>query len=1058
MENINLNENNEEKLDIKELKHTKKYPFLGCSPSLIDYFLILGYDSASKNEIASNLLAAQSQLNNFQRTRSIPAEKEREMNFPFLAFQIDNKPVVLNSIGSDFISAALDEELIIKHLFPSKLVSINFEKSKNERTELPTKNIMLYLKANKIFEFDDSHNEKNEILKNDVMFNVFGYLFYEPFLVTSKEQKTYRLYFPKVFVFISQYSAFKYFSFLSQNILFRMKHQTEIPLEIQIYNIVNFTPSPLSTNLTLKLMFNNDFFNLKKTYNKKEDELIKLKKNSENNEFKNDNTIFLSQFSAFPYLDINLVSIVNFYNIGTFLMIYIYSFLEIKCLFFSSNLSLLNNFMYVLNVLLYPFTDLSDSGQIYSISREEILDKNNHFQNNFIGVNCEYGPTILLPEQYKDYLIINIKDYNYIEIATTQNKDNENKNEENKNIIMYYKGEVLGGNDNVSISEISTLFNNIKKILSKDTTDFNDKKFLETKLSILNNHISQNFAKFYYNEGENTKRELFFKELNFSEKQDFKYKYSENEEHNIIIQRAFYSFNISIMKYFHDMIQLELCSKPENELTDENLKAYYELKFRDKEDISITYEGKTTIPFSEEDKIFLRLMRKTKKLKNFLNNFIIENNCQEIKRPSLIMSEEFMYIDKSMKYDDTRDYFQIMNRFYPKEYKLRNINFNTFYMYYADKLSEKFFNYASESKVIKTIKKEDKTKNPITYKYLFLAKENVLDNDIIQRYSYLLNNFDPKLLYEKFPYLQFKESENNLEEINPSKFAEFLETNLLENKSFTIKEILSFIVLIIYIINLKRDKYLFHFFEEISKNIIYNNNNNLLSDKCYMRKYIYLILHILDEKVKEKIKQRKNYIEELLLYKEIMASIMSNKQKSNNLYYPNELLSDIIYNFNTYQNHYANLLKRNQKLNEENRPIINKYKNFQSDLLEEGYDYKVFIQNNTCYDKGSIKDDVLINITEAIEYKGSIQTTCKTCKFKIKPNLFFIHVPLDKSNSVGFYSLIFCYKTALKILNKIDKGITEDEYFTLCANIIFYINSKNNTNNLLSRFIATSLV
>ena len=28
-------------------------------------------------------------------------------------------------------------------------------------------------------------------------------------------------------------------------------------------------------------------------------------------------------------------------------------------------------------------------------------------------------------------------------------------------------------------------------------------------------------------------------------------------------------------------------------------------------------------------------------------------------------------------------------------------------------------------------------------------------------------------------------------------------------------------------------------------------------------------------------------------------------------------------------------------------------------------------------------------------------------------------------------------------MNKIDKGITEDEYFTLCANIIFYINSKN---------------
>ena len=277
MEQINLDENNEEKLNIKELRQTKKYPFLGSSPSLIDYFLIIGYDTASKNEIAFNLLEAQNQFNTLQKSKTVPVEREKEKNNPFMAYQVDNKPVILNSIGSDFISAALDEELIIKCLFPNKIM-INFEMTKNERPELPTKNMMLYLKANKIFEFDDAHNDKDEILKNDVMFNVFGYLFYEPFLITSKEQRTYRLYFPKVFVFISQYTTFKYFSFLSQNILFRMKHQTEIPLEIQIYNIVNFTPSPLSTNLTLKLMFNNDFFNLKKTYNENDDELIKLKK------------------------------------------------------------------------------------------------------------------------------------------------------------------------------------------------------------------------------------------------------------------------------------------------------------------------------------------------------------------------------------------------------------------------------------------------------------------------------------------------------------------------------------------------------------------------------------------------------------------------------------------------------------------------------------------------------------------------------------------------------------------------------------------------------------
>ena len=38
----------EEKLYIEELKPTKKYPFLGFSPNLIDYFLIIGYDKLPK--------------------------------------------------------------------------------------------------------------------------------------------------------------------------------------------------------------------------------------------------------------------------------------------------------------------------------------------------------------------------------------------------------------------------------------------------------------------------------------------------------------------------------------------------------------------------------------------------------------------------------------------------------------------------------------------------------------------------------------------------------------------------------------------------------------------------------------------------------------------------------------------------------------------------------------------------------------------------------------------------------------------------------------------------
>ena len=206
-----------------------------------------------------------------------------------------------------------------------------------------------------------------------------------------------------------------------------------------------------------------------------------------------------------------------------------------------------------------------------------------------------------------------------------------------------------------------------------------------------------------------------------------------------------------------------------------------------------------------------------------------------------------------------------------------------------------------------------------------------------------------------------------------------------------------------------------------------------------------------------------------------MSCIYSlNKLEPFNGYYPNGMLAILIKNFNIYQDYYADWSKNDPEISKKNKEIIERYNNFISEMKEEGVDYKVFMQNNTCEDKGAIKNDVLIGIANALEYKGVIHTTCKTCKFKIKPNLYFIFVPNDKSNSIPFCSIIYSYKTSLKILKKIldnnDKGNLDDDYFTLCGNMIFYINNyereksertekpKKNYNNIFGRFIAHSLI
>ena len=1051
MEKNQINEIREEpKLNIEEVNLTKKFPFLGFSPSLIDYFLIIGYEIPTKNEIASdaiNKMIASASENKDLNPIKEESSKDKE-NIPHLQFQTDLRPAILNSIGSDFTNAALDEELIIKYMFPNNPLTLYYEnlneKVRSERRkEPPTQNIILYLKANKIYEFDDAHNEKDEKLKNDIMFNVYGFLFWEQYYIEGKDQKKFRIFFPKVFVFISQYCFFKYFSFLSQNIITRIKQYLpyEIPLEVQLYNIVNFTPSPINSYLCLKFVVNKDLISLKKEYTKRDDEMPRVNRKTENKEYKNKNYIFLNQLTGFPFLDINLSSMFLYYNLDMFIIIYIFAFLEIKCLFFSPDLDPLNNIMYILNIFQYPFMELSDLGQIYSISKEEIQD-NNKIANNFItGVNCSYitksdnkEKYLQLPEIYKDYIIIDCKP---------------------TEINMFYRGDNMNKYD--QSNEIIQLYHYLKRFLNEEPVE--SENFLETKLNALIGNVQTNFIKYCTSlENDNDKdinktKEILFKNLNLNEKSnDFKNDYNEMEESNLSIQRTFYSFNICVLEHFHDMMKLEENNSFDNKLTDSNIKAYYDINFRDEEDTSIKVD-KYKFTYNEYDKIFFKYFRKTKKMHDYLELFVKKNKCQEIIRQSLLISEEYMNINKSFLFDNNTDYFSIISRFYQTSLKIRKIYFNKFYVYYSEHLTKTIFDIAQDSKVLRL--KSDMKSDLKKCNYLYIAKENILDNNILQRYSYILNNLGPQFINQYFPHQEFKNNGNKLEDIGQNLFIDFLESYLIENKIYRHEQVVSFIILIIYIISLKRNKYLFHFFEEIMQ-------SKLVAKKSCLRKYIYFILYLLDEKVKEKIKLNKNYIEELLLYKEIMSTISSlNKKEPFNGYYPNGMLAIIIKNFNTYQDYYADWIKNQPEISEKNKIVIEKYNKFISELLEEGVDYKVFMQNNTCEDKGSIKNDVLIGIAEALEYKGVIHTTCKTCKFKIKPNLFFIHVPNDKSSSIPFCSIIYSYKTSLKILKKIldnnDKGNLDDDYFALCGNMIFYITYSEKTNNLLSRFIATSL-
>ena len=732
----------------------------------------------------------------------------------------------------------------------------------------------------------------------------------------------------------------------------------------------------------------------------------------------------LLQLSGYPYFDIDLSYLFNYFNFESFFTTYLFSFLEFKMIFFSPSLDFLNTIMYIIRFLSYPFIDNKDYGQIYSISKEDFLNGTEIRENNLIGVNCEYDEKMVIPKFYKDYFIISF-DLSSITIYFN-----------GKNIAFYTKDEK---------TDITKLITYIENSLSEEREKIT---FLEKKLFTMHSSLYQCFRVIMNNNNNfninNQALKNFFIELSLTESnyRNYEYQYNEFDEYNATIQKAFYTFNLSIYGFFHDTVKLSILENT-NEKGDGYKSTYYDLKVD-------PYNEKN---LCEEEKIFFNYFTKTTKYNQFVNLFLKKNICCDLNRPSMIFAEEFMNINKALTKDETKDYIHILNNFYQNSNKVVSINFTNFYSYYYKNLTKIIYNMALDTKIIKLTYE---TKNNIS-KIIYRQKEILLDDNIIKRYVYLLNNMEQKDLLNIFPTLKFKLNDNIIPEINTTFFADFIESHLLEEKFYTCDEIVGFIVLIIYIIALKNNKLIFHFFEEIITKMKINR-------KIVLRKYIYIILILLNNIVKEKLSQGKNIIKELLVYKEIMNSIYNSNNAGNKYYYPNERLADIINNFNIYQKEYEKLIQKNKSFENENKKLVEKYETRdEKDILEDGVDYKVLLQNNACRDKGTIKDEVLMKICEALEYKGNIQIACESCQLKIRPNLFFVHVPLDKSSSAGFYSICYSYKISLEILRTElgnitnEKNKTDDEYFNIVGNMIYYISFKEGLNNKISNYLATCL-
>ena len=217
---------------IQELQ-IEKYP-MAESPHLIEYFLIMGYEESYIQEKI---------IKNFNNKMVLELEEEEQKNRKinpeskiFNEYKCRNLPTILSSIGSNF-AKPIPTELLIGNVFPIP-PSVLYTTTDNFIYEPYPLNVIF------------------SNIQNNIVNIGYAFIFYENRIILNKV----KIYIPKAFVILSQYPFFNtYFKLCSELLDNQFKNKLlQIPIEIQLYNIINFIPAPVNEQLNITFFPSNE--------------------------------------------------------------------------------------------------------------------------------------------------------------------------------------------------------------------------------------------------------------------------------------------------------------------------------------------------------------------------------------------------------------------------------------------------------------------------------------------------------------------------------------------------------------------------------------------------------------------------------------------------------------------------------------------------------------------------------------------------------------------------------------------------------------------------------
>ena len=1066
----------------------ERYPFNGKSKYLIDKFYVIGYDNDVCHKLLiekrfKDLIEEKTEILIDSEVSEYLGNKKDNLYEPKSFFLTSNPPSLLNEISSDYKKEMPDFEIIKNMIFPngSEFIYI-MEDYKKEHFQNNGKNNSLRITTFSMkSEFMNDPNiikkKLNEKKKSYyVVFSYnpqegnnskksiygFAFIFYKKYHeIKLIDDKVCTFYIPCTFCILSEYPFYNsYYNLCNQLCnLFKSK-QLEIPLEIIIYNIVNYTPSPINSdvfidfsdfnlfhgnlnselvkiseeleieienekednNLNNKIVDNNnqnnaDIFNVKRVSNITEANL-RLMSISTNPSFlskkKKSQKIKFELLSGYPVIQYNLVKVLlNKMAPEDVIIIFFYTFLEKSVIFFSKDIELLSLTINSYLNLNFPLNDEKYYFYNASISYDNYMKGNSIFIGttftNIIGINSEYR---------KDYHNNHVRLSEHLTVdldngvINQEEDDKENDNEKrDSNIFDFFrqifKDKQMKENEKNTIlyREVHNIYhklNSFKELFNKKNAKEAPNKY---KKVIKGNYIDYDDHEEENNEKSN--KTFIIKEANKE------------------IQESFYKLINNLCLYFYHNLSLKSHEDVLNKKTPEK-----------GEIMNTTFNDENiekSNNYIQEEKDFLSELRETMKFQSFVYGFIQSYNPIDLYKIPLTFTEEFLSVIAagSNNYNENKnkiDFLSLIDNLYkinkkgPIFIKFKGL-FDIYYEAYKKIIDREIYDNNNNNDKIKMTLNDDYKRNINIEGIKYLSFE--LNNNIIFKYKYLIDDLNEKGNLNNENYIK----NNEIQKIMINEIENSIENTLIKLNILTAEDICYSNIIILFVISMKN----------IIMKFDYHSFLSSLFHHCKVtRKYYAMIIEVIYKLMKENL-EKKNYKQAEVYFMGYYPFI--NSLRSLGLI-PNENLFNMIKKF--HQVNFDDLKNQKENNNEDNK--INDNCNQSTDENEEitlnhKYIYicKNFTKNNFIKEK-KIMTLANQNIDENDENKKLIlgKINKKIHKPKIKFNNGIINYECDiHSQKSLFKKLNNIYITYITV--KLDDNfITVDEIFPICLNIIVY--------------------